>query len=85
LLPDSTMMVVLTRFTALGSPAETFPWGPTVPEMAAFMKALGCVRAMLLDGGISGQMAVRMADGIVREWTNWRTVPLGLVISPRAQ
>ena len=83
LLPDSTLVVVLTRFTGLGGPAETFPWGPTVPEMAAFMKALGCVRAMLLDGGISGQMAVRMADGKVREWTNWRTVPLGMIVTPR--
>jgi exopolysaccharide biosynthesis protein len=83
LLPDGTLVVVLTRFTGLGSPAETFPWGPTAPEMAEFMKSLGCVRAMLLDGGISGQLAVRMADGKVREWTNWRTVPLGLVVTRR--
>jgi exopolysaccharide biosynthesis protein len=84
LLPDSTMVVVLTRFTGLGSPAETFPWGPTVPEMAAFMKGLGCVRAMLLDGGISAQLALRLGNGIVRQWSNWRAVPLGLIVTPRA-
>jgi exopolysaccharide biosynthesis protein len=83
LLPDTSLIVVLTRFTGLGSPAETFPWGPTVPEMAAFMTSLGCTRAMLLDGGISGQLAVRMADGKVRQWSNWRAVPLGLVVTPR--
>lgn len=83
LLPNKTIVVALTRFTGLGRPAETFPWGPTVPEMATFMASLGCTRAMLLDGGISGQLAVRTADGKVRQWTNWRTVPLGLVVTPR--
>jgi uncharacterized protein YigE (DUF2233 family) len=51
--------------------------------MAAFMKALGCERAMLLDGGISGQLAVRQRDGSVTKWTNWRAVPLGLIVSRR--
>jgi exopolysaccharide biosynthesis protein len=84
LLRDGSVAVVLTRFTGMGSAAETFPWGPTVPEMAAFMKSLGCVRALLLDGGISGQLAVRQRDGSVRRWSNWRAVPLGLVVSLRA-
>ncbi len=84
LMADGSIVVVLTRFSGMGSAAETFPWGPTVPEMAAFMKSLGCRRAMLLDGGISGQLALRQADGTVRQWSNWRAVPLGLVISPRA-
>jgi exopolysaccharide biosynthesis protein len=83
LLQDGSIMVVLTRFTGIGGAAETFPWGPTVPEMAAFMKSLGCARAMLLDGGISGQLAVRQRDGTVKQWTNWRAVPLGLLVSPR--
>jgi exopolysaccharide biosynthesis protein len=83
LLRDKTIVVALTRFTGLGSPAETFPWGPTVPEMAAFMTSVGCTRAMLLDGGISGQLALRQADGRVRQWSNWRAVPLGLVVTRR--
>jgi hypothetical protein len=37
----------------------------------------------MLDGGISSQMALRGADGEVRRWTNWRKVPLGLVVSAR--
>jgi uncharacterized protein YigE (DUF2233 family) len=81
---DSSVLVVLTRFTGMGSSAGTFPWGPTVPEMAAFMKSLGCERAMLLDGGLSGQLAVRQAGGSVTKWSNWRAVPLGLIVSPRA-
>jgi exopolysaccharide biosynthesis protein len=83
LLRDGSVVLALTRFTGLGSTAETFPWGPTVPEMAAFMKSLGCHRAMLLDGGISGQLAVRQRDGAVKQWSNWRLVPLGLIVSPR--
>jgi hypothetical protein len=51
--------------------------------MAEYMRSLGCVRAMLLDGGISSQMALRDADGSLRRWTNWRTVPVGLIVTPR--
>lgn len=43
--------------------------------------ALGCNRAMLLDGGLSSQLAVRSEDGSLKRWTNWRQVPLGLVIA----
>ena len=81
---DGSVVVVLTRFVGMGPAAETFPWGPTVLEMAAFMKALGCDRAMLLDGGLSGQLALRKGDGSVERWSNWRAVPLGLVVAPRA-
>lgn len=80
---DGSIVVVLTRFAGLGGGAETLPWGPTVGEMAAFMKSLGCRRAMMLDGGISSQMALRGADGKLQRWTNWRKVPLGLVVTPR--
>ena len=80
---DGSVVVVLTRFTGLGRGAgEMLPWGPTVPEMAAYMRALGCRRAMLLDGGVSGQLAVRSQDGVLRRWRNWREVPLGLVATP---
>ena len=83
MLADGSVIIALTRFTGLGAGAETLPWGPTVVEMATFMRRLGCVRAMMLDGGISSQMALRYADGTVRHWTNWRKVPMGLIVSPR--
>jgi hypothetical protein len=82
ILEDGSVVVAITRFTALGEPGETLPWGPTVGEMADFMRSLGCRRAMLLDGGISGQLALRGADGELVRWKNWRTVPLGLVVTP---
>jgi exopolysaccharide biosynthesis protein len=83
ILGDGSVVVALTRFTGLGSGAGgMLPWGPTVGEMAAYMKSLGCRRAVLLDGGVSGQLALRGADGVVRRWANWRTVPLGLVVLP---
>jgi hypothetical protein len=62
---------------------ERLPFGPTAPEMAALMGALGCRRAMLLDGGISGQMAVRSAGGGRHAWEGMRRVPLGLVAEAR--
>jgi len=80
---DGSVVVALTRFTGLGrGPGEMLPWGPTVPEMAAYMRSLGCRQAMLLDGGVSGQLAVRGRDGSLRRWPNWREVPLGLVVTP---
>ena len=77
---DGSVLIAITRFGALGRTGETVPWGPTVPEMAAFMKSLGSRRAMLLDGGLSSQLAVRGPDG-VSQWKNWRAVPLGLIAS----
>jgi hypothetical protein len=82
-LADGSIVIALTRFTGFGDGAGTLPWGPTVLEMAALMRSLGCERAVMLDGGISSQMALRGADGEVRRWTNWRKVPLGLVVSAR--
>ena len=81
-MSDGSIVVVITRFAAVGRPGETVPWGPTVPEMAAFMKSLGCRRAMLLDGGLSSQLAVRGREGL-SQWKNWRAVPLGLIAFPR--
>jgi len=83
IMDDGSILVVLTRFGAVGRSGETLPWGPTVPEMAAFMKSLGCRRAMLLDGGLSSQLAVRGREG-VSSWKNWRSVPLGLIAFPAA-
>jgi exopolysaccharide biosynthesis protein len=81
-LVDGSVVVVLTRFTGLGRAGETLPWGPTVPEMAAFMKSLGCRRAMLLDGGLSSQLALRGPAKTLSRWRNWRPVPLGLLVFP---
>jgi len=77
------LTLVLTRVTALGNPGATLPYGPTVPEMAQYMRTLGCRRAMMLDGGISSQLAIRDGKGKLKRWTNWRMVPLGLVAFPR--
>jgi len=80
---DGTVLVALTRFIGLGTAGEQLPWGPTVGEMAAWMRAQGCRRAMMLDGGISSQMAIRGRDGSLSRWPNWRPVPLGMVVLAR--
>jgi uncharacterized protein YigE (DUF2233 family) len=83
-LPDGHVLVAITRFTGLGEAGAELPWGPTVPEMAAWMRTQGCRDAMMLDGGLSSQMAVRGRDGTVSRWPNLRAVPLGMVVLPRA-
>lgn len=80
---DGRVLVVLTRFEGLGGALEHVPFGPTVPEMAAIMGALGCRSAVSLDGGISGQLLVRDRAGRTREWRGMRTVPLGLIAVSR--
>ena len=81
-LRDGRILIAMTRFNALGDAAAKVPFGLTIPEMSALMGALGCRRAVSLDGGISGQLAVREAGGAMRKWTAWRFVPLGLVVLP---
>jgi exopolysaccharide biosynthesis protein len=78
-LPDGRVVVALTRFDAFGESLGRVPFGLTTPEMAAVMGGLGCRHALLLDGGISGQLMVRKADGSVQSWPGIRSVPLGLV------
>jgi uncharacterized protein YigE (DUF2233 family) len=78
-LADGHVIIALTRFDALGEALGRVPLGLTTPEMAAVMGALGCRHALLLDGGISGQLMVREAEGSVRSWPGTRSVPLGLV------
>jgi hypothetical protein len=46
--------------------------------MSALMGALGCTKAVALDGGISGQMMVKLRSGPL-SWRGLRRVPLGLV------
>jgi len=77
------VLVVLTRFTAGSGAISTLPYGPTIPELALLMQRLGATRAVGLDGGISSQLAVREPSGKVTKWTNWRTVPVGIVGTPR--
>jgi hypothetical protein len=78
-LADGRVLVALTRFDALGEVLGRVPFGLTSAEMAAVMGALGSRHALLLDGGISGQLQVREADGAARRWPGTRSVPLGLV------
>jgi hypothetical protein len=81
-LADGRVVIALTRFDALGESLGRVPFGLTSAEMAAVMGALGCRQALLLDGGISGQLMVREADGSARSWPGTRSVPLGLVGRP---
>jgi hypothetical protein len=81
---DGMLLLVMTRFAALGRVAETVPIGPTTPEMAAILGALGARVAVMLDGGISAQMVLRdPASGERRRWPGWRKVPLALIVRPR--
>jgi hypothetical protein len=79
ILRDSTLLLVLTRFEGLGGTLDVLPFGLTTPETAALMGALGCARAMLLDGGISGQLAVKDSSGAMKQWPGLRSVPMGLL------
>lgn len=81
--PDGGVVVALTRFDALGPRLGRLPFGFTSAEMASVMRALGCRDAILLDGGISGQLALRDAGGAARIWPGIRSVPLGLVARTR--
>lgn len=78
ILRDGKVLVAMTRFEALGGALENLPFGLTTPEMSAVMGALGCSRAVLLDGGISSQMLMQV-DGKRQVWSGWRRVALGLV------
>lgn len=82
-LRDGRLLVALTRFDALGGALDVIPFGPTLPEMAAILGAVGAQRALFLDGGISAQMAVRDERGELRTWSGLRSVPLALVARRR--
>ncbi len=79
---DGRLLIVITRFEGLGGVLSNLPFGLTTPEMAALVGALGCRRAMLLDGGISSQLRLRLPGGETRTWRGLRRVPLGLVVLP---
>ena len=82
-LRDGRVLVALTRFDGLDGVLDAIPLGLTTPQTAALMGALGCSRAVMLDGGISSQLLIRDAAGSVRRWSGIRRVPLGLVAVPR--
>jgi hypothetical protein len=75
---DGEVLVALSRYDGAGELGGRLPIGPTTPEMAAIMRALGATAAVLLDGGLSAQLRVRTGDG-VRDWPGLRSVPLALV------
>ncbi len=85
ILPDRRLLIALTRFSGLGPAVSRLPFGPTTPEMAAIMGGLGCRRAVLLDGGLSGQLLLRDARGRTEQWPGLRFVPLGLIAVPRSK
>lgn len=76
------LLVALTRFDTSIPGADRLPIGLTVPEMAAVMGSLGARQAMLLDGGISAQLALSDSAGTTRAWKGLRKVPLALVAEP---
>lgn len=80
---DGSTVIALTRFDLFGRVLGAVPFGLTTPEMAALMGALGCQRAVMLDGGISAQMQLTDARGATQRWPGWRRVPMGLVALPR--
>jgi len=82
-LADGRLLIVLTRFDALGESLGLLPFGPTIPEFAALMGALGAKQAVALDGGISGQLLVRDTGGTEHSWRGLRKVPMALVALPR--
>jgi hypothetical protein len=79
---EGRLLIAMTRFEALGGALSNLPFGLTTPEMGALMGALGCRRAMLLDGGISSQLRLASPDGEIRAWRGLRQVPLGLLAIP---
>ena len=84
-LRDGRVLVALTRFDGLDGVLDAIPFGLTTPQTAALMGALGCSRAVMLDGGISSQLLVRDSAGGVQRWPGIRRVPLGLVAVPRGR
>jgi len=81
---EGALLIVMTRYDAMGKAAGGVPLGPTTPEMAAIMGALGACDAVMLDGGISAQLLLRdPAKKEPMEWRGIRKVPLALLARPR--
>lgn len=82
---DGKLLVALTRFEGFGGVLSNLPFGLTTPEMAAVMGALGCSRALLLDGGLSSQLVVKPEGGAAERWSGMRQVPVGLIVAARGK
>ena len=83
---DGRLLVVLTRFDAMGEITGALPLGPTTPEMAAILGALGSRDAVMLDGGISAQLLIREPGRKASlRWPGMRKVPLALIARARAR
>ncbi|HWA15734.1 MAG TPA: phosphodiester glycosidase family protein [Gemmatimonadales bacterium] len=82
-LNDGRILVLFTRFGALGEAGAAIPFGITLHETASLLQALGARRAVALDGGISAQMLVRDGAGATRSWPGWRRVPVGIELHHR--
>lgn len=80
---DGKVLVVLTRYDALGGAVSRVPIGLTVPESTVLMRAIGARNAVMLDGGVSAQLLLRGKDA-THVWKGMRNVPLALVATPRA-
>lgn len=78
LTSDGQVLLVMSRFEIPGGSTTRFPIGPTTPEMAEIMRRLGADRALMLDGGLSAQLAVRSSRDSAR-WAGLRSVPLALI------
>ncbi len=69
----------------MGDLGGGIPLGPTTPEMAAIMGALGATDAVMLDGGISAQLLLRdPTRGAPLRWPGIRKVPMALIVRPRS-
>jgi exopolysaccharide biosynthesis protein len=77
-LRDGRWLIALTRFEGAGGTLSYLPFGLTIPEMSALMGALGCRRAVSLDGGVSAQLRIGK-----ERWPGLRKVALGLEIRER--
>jgi len=75
---DGHVLIALSRYDGVGKFAERLPIGPTTMEMAEVMRRLGAVDALMLDGGLSAQLLVRIGD-VTHRWEGLRRVPLALV------
>jgi hypothetical protein len=82
-LADGSLLLVLTRYGALGGAAQKVPIGLTLPETVLLVSALGARHAVMLDGGVSAQLLLRGEDGSAQRWRGMRRVPLALVAIPR--
>ena len=83
---DGRLLIAMTRFDAMGEVAGGVPIGPTTPEMAAIMGALGACDAVMLDGGISAQLLMRdPTRGATLRWSGLRKVPLALIVRSRSR